>query len=120
MFGVAREEVVRISCEVESNPVGSTTFEWRFNASGEIVDMPHDRYIALGQKQNLLGRKKKKKECHNLQIWHFFSKTFGIKRLARPGNAGHSEGEIWENRVRLNGNIFSPLQVPFDPHEIGG
>ena len=44
VFGVAREEMVRISCEVVSNPIGSTTFEWRFNASGEIVDMPHDRY----------------------------------------------------------------------------
>ena len=47
VFGVAREETVRISCEVVSNPIGSTTFEWKFNASGEIVDMPHDRYFKL-------------------------------------------------------------------------
>jgi len=47
VFGVAREEMVRISCEVVSNPVGSTTFEWKFNASGEIVDMPHDRYAFI-------------------------------------------------------------------------
>ena len=44
VFGVAREETVRVACEVEANPVGGTSFEWRFNASGEIVDMPHDRY----------------------------------------------------------------------------
>ncbi len=47
VFGVAREESVRVSCEVEANPVGSTTFEWRFNASGdgEVVDVPHDRFV---------------------------------------------------------------------------
>ena len=50
MFGVARDETVRISCEVVANPIGSTTFEWRFNASGEMVDMPNDRYAIFGQK----------------------------------------------------------------------
>jgi hypothetical protein len=50
VFGVAREETVRISCEVVSNPVGSTTFEWRFNASGEMVDMPHDRFRSTNSK----------------------------------------------------------------------
>jgi hypothetical protein len=44
VFGVAREETVRISCEVVANPQGSVSFEWRFNASGEMVDMPHDRF----------------------------------------------------------------------------
>ncbi len=45
VFGVAREESVRISCEVVANPIGSVNFEWRFNTSGgEIVDMPHDRF----------------------------------------------------------------------------
>ena len=52
VFGVAREETVRISCEVVSNPVGSTSFEWRFNASdtGEMVDMPHDRFRSTNSK----------------------------------------------------------------------
>ena len=44
VFGVAREESIQISCEVVANPVGSVSFEWRFNASGEMVDMPHDRF----------------------------------------------------------------------------
>eukprot|EP00095_Tigriopus_kingsejongensis_P001267 maker-scaffold149_size310270-snap-gene-0.11 protein:Tk01267 transcript:maker-scaffold149_size310270-snap-gene-0.11-mRNA-1 annotation:"PREDICTED: uncharacterized protein LOC663132" len=50
VFGVARDETVRISCEVISNPVGSTSFEWRFNASGEMVDMPHDRFKSTNTK----------------------------------------------------------------------
>ena len=61
VFGVAREETVRISCSVLANPAAQTRFEWRFNASGigvghgggpvmshsgvsNVVDMPHDRF----------------------------------------------------------------------------
>ena len=44
VFGVARGETARIACEVISNPVSSVVFEWRFNTSGETVDMPHDRF----------------------------------------------------------------------------
>nr|XP_040583876.1 nephrin-like [Lepeophtheirus salmonis] len=44
VFGVARQESVRISCSVIANPESSISFEWRFNSSGETVDMPHDRF----------------------------------------------------------------------------
>ena len=59
VFGVARDETVRISCAVLANPAAHTRFEWHFNASGgghggspmlghgglsSIVDMPHDRF----------------------------------------------------------------------------
>ena len=44
VFGVAREETARISCEVIANPQTYVYFEWRFNTTGEMVDMPHDRF----------------------------------------------------------------------------
>ena len=44
VFGVAREETARISCEVLANPQSYIYFEWRFNTTGEMVDMPHDRF----------------------------------------------------------------------------
>ena len=44
VFGVARDETARIGCEVIANPQSSVFFEWRFNTSGETVDMPHDRF----------------------------------------------------------------------------
>jgi hypothetical protein len=44
VFGVAREETARISCEVMANPQTYIYFEWRFNTTGEMVDMPHDRF----------------------------------------------------------------------------
>lgn len=44
VFGVARDETARIACEVIANPQNSVFFEWRFNTSGETVDMPHDRF----------------------------------------------------------------------------
>ena len=60
VFGVAREETVRISCEVVANPVGQTSFEWRFNASngesGEMVDMPHDRFRSTNSKVRILQK----------------------------------------------------------------
>ena len=60
VFGVAREETVRISCEVVANPVGQTSFEWRFNASngdsGEMVDMPHDRFRSTNSKVPILQK----------------------------------------------------------------
>ena len=44
VFGVAKDETARISCEVTANPQNSVFFEWRFNTTGETVDMPHDRF----------------------------------------------------------------------------
>ena len=51
VFGVARDETVRISCSVFSDPPTDTHFEWRFNATSvamqrgsAIVDMPRDRF----------------------------------------------------------------------------
>ncbi len=44
VYGVAKDETARIGCEVIANPQSSVYFEWRFNTSGETVDMPHDRF----------------------------------------------------------------------------
>ena len=37
VFGVARDETVRISCSVYSDPPDGTHFEWRFNASSSAM-----------------------------------------------------------------------------------
>lgn len=50
VFGVARQETIRISCDVIANPSQPTSFEWRFNSSGETIDMPHNRFQSAGSR----------------------------------------------------------------------
>ncbi|XP_046753589.1 synaptogenesis protein syg-2-like isoform X6 [Diprion similis] len=38
VYGVARQETVRIRCELEANPT-NVSFTWRFNSSAEAVDI---------------------------------------------------------------------------------
>ncbi|XP_046627904.1 synaptogenesis protein syg-2-like isoform X9 [Neodiprion virginianus] len=38
VYGVARQETVRIRCELEANPA-NVSFTWRFNSSAEAVDI---------------------------------------------------------------------------------
>ena len=39
VYGVARYETARISCEVVSNPSVGLRFHWVFNTSGETIQM---------------------------------------------------------------------------------
>ncbi|XP_046997688.1 nephrin-like [Schistocerca americana] len=39
MYGVARQETARVSCEVESNPGDGLSFSWRFNNSADSTDI---------------------------------------------------------------------------------
>ena len=39
VYGVARYETVRISCDVVSNPSVGLRFHWVFNTSGETIQM---------------------------------------------------------------------------------
>ena len=80
VFGVAREEMVRISCEVISNPMGATTFEWRFNASGEMVDMPHDRFKSTNIKSVVEYVPRTELDYGSLLCWARNS----IGRMAEP------------------------------------
>ena len=41
VYGVARYETARISCEVASNPSSGLRFHWVFNTSGETMQMEH-------------------------------------------------------------------------------
>lgn len=38
MYGIAKNEVANISCEVEANPL-DLTFHWKFNNSGDSEDL---------------------------------------------------------------------------------
>lgn len=39
VYGVARQETVKIPCDVEANP-GDVQFIWKFNNSDDTVDIP--------------------------------------------------------------------------------
>ncbi|XP_054284356.1 nephrin-like [Macrosteles quadrilineatus] len=43
VLGAARQEVTRVTCEVEANPA-TVHFTWRFNNSAETVDIPESQY----------------------------------------------------------------------------
>lgn len=39
VYGAARQEIVRITCELEANPT-DVQFIWKFNNSAETIDIP--------------------------------------------------------------------------------
>ena len=39
VYGVAKREKIRVSCDVISNPSVDLTFEWVFNSSSERLDL---------------------------------------------------------------------------------
>lgn len=45
MFGVARHEIARITCELEANPA-EVEFVWKFNNSADIIDIPSKQVIS--------------------------------------------------------------------------
>lgn len=45
--GAGRGERVLVVCEVDADPP-ATSFKWKFNNSGETLDVPADRYTSNG------------------------------------------------------------------------
>lgn len=43
IYGVARNEMVKILCEVDSFPP-PTSFKWSFNNTAEMIDMPQSGF----------------------------------------------------------------------------
>lgn len=45
LYGALKHETVSLRCEVESNPP-PTTFQWTFNNSGDLNDVPAGRFTS--------------------------------------------------------------------------
>ncbi|XP_014240032.1 nephrin-like [Cimex lectularius] len=45
VIGVGRGELVRIPCEIESNPP-ATSYIWKFNHTGESIEIPNSHYTS--------------------------------------------------------------------------
>jgi hypothetical protein len=44
VHGVARQEAVRILCELDANPQDGIHFAWKFNNTAEIIDIPASHF----------------------------------------------------------------------------
>jgi hypothetical protein len=44
VHGVARQEAVKILCELDANPQDGIHFSWRFNNTAEIIDIPASHF----------------------------------------------------------------------------
>jgi hypothetical protein len=44
VHGVARQEAVRILCELDANPQDGIHFTWKFNNTAEIIDIPASHF----------------------------------------------------------------------------
>lgn len=47
MIGVGKGETAKVACEIESNPPPND-YIWKFNNTGESIDIPSSRYTAEG------------------------------------------------------------------------
>lgn len=52
VVGAARGESVVIVCEVDADPPAAV-FKWKFNNSGETIDVAADRYTSNGSASSL-------------------------------------------------------------------
>lgn len=52
VVGAARGETVVIICEVDADPPAAV-FKWKFNNSGETIDVAADRYTSNGSASSL-------------------------------------------------------------------
>ena len=50
LFGVARHEEARISCDVDANPASNLHFRWLFNSSAGVMELPGPTWSAEGTK----------------------------------------------------------------------
>lgn len=48
LFGVARHEEARISCDVDANPSSGVHFRWLFNSSAGVMELPGATWTADG------------------------------------------------------------------------
>ncbi|KAI8428394.1 hypothetical protein MSG28_002578 [Choristoneura fumiferana] len=55
VVGAARGEAVVIVCEVDADPPAAV-FKWKFNNSGETIDVAADRYTSNGSASSLKGQ----------------------------------------------------------------
>lgn len=66
VVGAARGESVVIICEVDADPPAAV-FKWKFNNSGETIDVAADRYTSNGSASSL-----KSVASLTQQILHFY------------------------------------------------
>lgn len=50
VYGVARHEEARISCDLDANPSGSLHFRWLFNSSAGVIELPTSTWTAEGSR----------------------------------------------------------------------
>ena len=50
MYGVARHEEARISCDLDANPSVSLHFRWLFNSSAGVIELPTSTWTAEGSR----------------------------------------------------------------------
>lgn len=50
VYGVARHEEARISCDLDANPSGSLHFRWLFNSSAGVIELPASTWTAEGSR----------------------------------------------------------------------
>lgn len=69
VYGVARYEKVRISCDVVSNPSYSLSFHWVFNTSGETVEMKNTAVKVDGTRSMVDYTPRTELDYGNLLCW---------------------------------------------------
>ena len=52
LYGALKHETVALKCEVDANPP-VVTFQWTFNNSGDLTDVPPTRYTSHGTVSHL-------------------------------------------------------------------
>lgn len=50
VYGVARHEEARISCDLDANPSNSLHFRWLFNSSAGVIELPASTWTAEGSR----------------------------------------------------------------------
>ena len=50
VYGVARHEEARITCDLDANPASGLQFRWLFNSSAGVIELPTSTWTADGSR----------------------------------------------------------------------
>nr|XP_040567358.1 hemicentin-1-like [Lepeophtheirus salmonis] len=69
VYGVAKHEQIRISCDVIANPSADMTFDWVFNTSSERIDLQQNRIDVHGSRSLAIHTPQTELDYGSLMCW---------------------------------------------------
>ncbi|KAA0195916.1 hypothetical protein HAZT_HAZT004963 [Hyalella azteca] len=108
VYGAAREETITVSCRLDASPP-VVAFSWRFNSSGDVVDLK-DEYVASDGLSSLL------QYTVSRFVVRIYAKNSKCRRSAKKIMRGYTDRDSTERHIapvmgQPSANNFSDVPI---------